>query len=69
MITSRSVLLVKRSIVKPPQIGVASHAAKSRVIGLHNSGTVKVNIKGSWSRVMVITKRLSSAVGRTCLGS
>ena len=35
--------------------GVASHTVKSRVIGLHSSGAVKVNI-GSWSRVMAWQK-------------
>ena len=43
MITSQSVLLVKRSTVKPHQVGVASHVVKSRVISLHNGGAVRVN--------------------------
>ena len=51
MITSWSVLLVKRSTVMPHQIGAASYAVKSRVTGLHNGGAVRVN-NGSWSKVM-----------------
>ena len=51
MITSWSVLLVKRSTVMPHQIGVAYYAVKYRVTGPHNGGAVRVN-KGSWSKVM-----------------
>ena len=53
MITSWSVLLVKRSTVMPHQIGVAYYAVKYRVTGPHDGGAIRVN-NGSWSKSKVM---------------